>query len=258
MFHLHVYEWHAVPNNHQTPLINAISISPQTGHTIIPLWGAGNRQVVPGDVIWHCHLYPHFHQGMWGIFRTFDTRQDGIDGDRLPTDDPRYRDRRIGRYPDGTAIGKLAVLPDHEPPPAPTPERPEFPLFIPGVVGQKSPRPPYPDNFATMPAEFDYREAALLERNAFNRDPRPGELFTRFPYPRELPPVTHELGVVKRRIDYNDDGWHDPDGHLFYLKADGNPDERSGAKEPLFFRCRHEHVLELTLDNQLPPQSNSD
>ncbi|MBE9178547.1 multicopper oxidase domain-containing protein [Oculatella sp. LEGE 06141] len=258
VFHLHVYAWHAVPNNPQTPLIDAISISPQTGHTIIPLWGAGNRQGVPGDVIWHCHLYPHFHEGMWGIFRTFDTHQafdadqDCVEGEALPNDDPRYSDRRIGRYPDGTPIGKLAVLPDREPPPAPTPDRPGFPLFIPGVVGQKSPKPPFPGNFAEMSQELDYREATSLEWSAFNADPRPGELFTRFPYPRELPQPTHEIGVVKRCIEYNDDGWHDPDGHLFYLTAEGDPDQRDGAKEPLFFRCRHDDVLELTLDNQLP------
>ncbi|MBD1852804.1 multicopper oxidase domain-containing protein [Leptolyngbya sp. FACHB-711] len=252
VFHLHLYAWHVVPHNPQTPLIDAISISPQTGHTIVPLWGAGNRQGVPGDVIWHCHLYPHFHMGMWGIFRTFDTRQDGMDGDCLTDEDGRYQGRRIGRYPDGIPIAKLAVLPDREPPPTPTPDRPGFPLFIPGTVGQKSPRPPYPGDFATMPAELDYEEATVLERNAFNADPRPGELFGRFPYPRELPQPNHEIGVVKRRIDYNDDGWYDPDGHLYYLKAEGDPDERDRAKEPLFFRCRQQDVLELTLHNQLP------
>ncbi|HSO43614.1 MAG TPA: multicopper oxidase domain-containing protein [Rhodospirillales bacterium] len=82
VFHLHLYEWHAVPEERSSPRIDAISISPQTGHTIEPLWGAGNRQQVAGDAIWHCHLYPHFHEGMWGIFRTFETRQDGAEDAR--------------------------------------------------------------------------------------------------------------------------------------------------------------------------------
>ena len=83
VFHLHLYEWHAVPADKNSPRIDAISISPQTGHTIEPVWGAGDRQQAAGDTIWHCHLYPHFHEGMWGIFRTFETRQDGTDGAEL-------------------------------------------------------------------------------------------------------------------------------------------------------------------------------
>ncbi|UEM21330.1 multicopper oxidase domain-containing protein [Skermanella mucosa] len=104
VFHLHLYEWHAVPQDPNSPRIDAISISPQTGHTIEPVWGAGNRHQVAGDVIWHCHLYPHFHEGMWGMFRTFETLQEGKPGALLDSNDPVYRGRRIGHYPDGTPI----------------------------------------------------------------------------------------------------------------------------------------------------------
>ena len=116
VFHLHLYEWHALPGDPTSPRIDAISISPQTGHTIEPVWGAGNRHQVAGDVIWHCHLYPHFHEGMWGIFRTFETRQDGEDGPDLDSADCIYAGRRIGRYPDGTRISKLLPLPGNAPP----------------------------------------------------------------------------------------------------------------------------------------------
>ena len=217
VFHLHLYEWHAVAGDRDSPRIDAISVSPQTGHTIEPVWGAGNRHQVAGDVIWHCHLYPHFHEGMWGMFRTFETRQDG------PADrhgDPRelladqsfpYTGRRLGRYPDGTPIEPLLPLPDRAPPPLPTPDRPGFPLYIPGEVRQKSPIPPWPDRELTpeerglganagspyedvyrppchvtsllardMPADFDYRPVPTgPERLAFNDLPVPGELFTR-------------------------------------------------------------------------------
>ncbi len=37
VFHLHVYQWHAALDNRDSPLIDSISISPQTGHTIVPL-----------------------------------------------------------------------------------------------------------------------------------------------------------------------------------------------------------------------------
>ncbi len=281
VFHLHVYEWHAVPENRNSPLIDAISISPQTGHTIVPLWGAGNLQRVPGDVIWHCHLYPHFHEGMWGIFRTFDTLQAGTDGPLL--NEPGYtypeqqddgsivqKHRRIGRYPDGTVITRLEPLPDREPPPRPTPDMPGFPLFIPGTPEQKAPVPPWPYVDKPMPAEYDYRPVATpLERRHFNHRPRPGELFTKFPYPDAVsffaadetqghpPPkgvtrVRHDLAVVKNEVLYNDDGWHDPHGHAFVLADEAPPNESGRRWEPLFFRARVDDVLELTLENRLP------
>lgn len=217
VFHLHLYEWHAVAEDPTSPRIDAISVSPQTAHTIEPIWGAGNRHQVAGDVIWHCHLYPHFHEGMWGILRTFETRQDGEDGELLANQEPPYTGRRIGRYPDDTRIEKLLPLPlsSEQPgraaPPMPTPDRPGYPLYIPGEVRQKSPVPPWPDRELTdeelgrgddgsdvydetyrppchvisllgrdMPPDFDYRPTpSLLERLAFNELPVPGELFTR-------------------------------------------------------------------------------
>ncbi len=204
VFHLHLYEWHAVAGDPSSPRIDAISVSPQTGHTIEPVWGAGNRHQVAGDVIWHCHLYPHFHEGMWGMFRTFETRQDGADGPLLADQGFPYTGRRIGQYPDGTRIEKLLPLPKRNAPPLPTADRPGYPLYIPGEVRQKSPIPPWPDRDLTpeeqaneelrppggaasllaadMPPDFDYRPTPTeLEQGAFNETPVPGELFTRNP-----------------------------------------------------------------------------
>jgi hypothetical protein len=287
VFHLHLYEWHALPGDPTSPRIDAISISPQTGHTIEPVWGAGNRHQVAGDVIWHCHLYPHFHEGMWGIFRTFETRQDGEDGPDLDSADCIYAGRRIGRYPDGTRISKLLPLPGNAPP-EPTADRPGFPLYIPGRIRQKSPRPPWPDREFTeqecqdsnyrppcevvslrgldMPPDFDYRPFPTdLERLAFNELPVPGEMFSRNRIakqqqtwePQKLArnnsrEVCHNLVVSQRRIDYNDHGWHDRHGHLYHLEADGDPAERSGPDEPLFFRAQHGQIVNMTLRNALP------
>lgn len=269
VFHLHLYEWHAVPADRSSPRIDAISISPQTGHTIEPVWGAGDRQQVAGDTIWHCHLYPHFHEGMWGIFRTFETRQDGADGDELTSIYAAYAGRRIGRYPDGTRIEKLLPLPDRPAPPRPTATRPGYPLYIPGAVLQKSPMPPWPLATA-MPGDFDYRPVPTdLECWAFNGEPVPGEMFTRNPTAKQQKKqwedepafngnngkvVEHDVVVVRRRIDYNSHGWYDPDGHLYYLedKDKGDLDSRPGPKEPLFFRAQHGQILNLTLANRLP------
>ena len=40
-----------------------------------------------GDVIFHCHLYPHFMEGMWTLWKIYDRLQDGT-----------------GELPDGTPI----------------------------------------------------------------------------------------------------------------------------------------------------------
>ncbi|HLM46520.1 MAG TPA: multicopper oxidase domain-containing protein, partial [Myxococcaceae bacterium] len=271
VFHLHLYEWHAVAQDPNSPRIDAISIGPQTAHTIQPLWGAGNRQQVAGDVIWHCHLYPHFHEGMWGMFRTFETLQEGTDGPPLRSTDGRYAGRRLGRYPDGTRIERLLPLPDPDrpPPPRPTPTKPGYPLYIPGEVRQKSPVPPWPHEDRPMPVDFDYRpQPTQLERDAFNQTPVPGELFTRRPSsvqqteeydanPRfgtwnGAREVQRDVVVAMRPIVYNSQGWHDRHGHLFYLAAEGDPATRPGPREPLFFRAQHGQILNLTLSNQLP------
>ena len=141
---------------------------------------------------------------MWGIFRTFETRQDGEDSPLLADQEFPYTGRRIGRYPDGTRIERLLPLPDRAAPPLPTEEHPGYPLHIPGEVHQKSPVPPWPDREFTeeeltepehapppyvtsllaedMPLDFDYRPVPTdLERLAFNERPVPGELFTRNP-----------------------------------------------------------------------------
>jgi hypothetical protein len=272
VFHLHLYEWHAVPEDRKSPRIDAISVSPQTGHTIEPVWGAGNRHQVAGDVIWHCHLYPHFHEGMWGIFRTFETLQDGSDGPLLAQQDFPYTGRRVGRYPNDTRIERLLPLPGRTPPPRPTATHPGYPLYIPGEIQQKSPIPPWPMP-EPMPADYDYREIpTTLERKAFNPQPVPGEIFTRRPFvigqdqewplgqtmPADRPAyhlntdriIRHDLTVNMARIDYNGHGWHDKHGHFYSLA--GHPQPAGQPKEPLFFRARHGQILNLSLSNQLP------
>ncbi|MGL5794671.1 MAG: multicopper oxidase domain-containing protein, partial [Waterburya sp.] len=265
VFHLHVYEWNAIPFHRDSNIIDAITISPQAGHTIVPFYGAGNRQMVPGDVIWHCHLYPHFHHGMWGMFRTFDKLQEGQEGavfngetgeelklkeqelKKIKTNDYHARTRKqnktvrqLGCYPDLTPIHKLVPLPDREAPPKPTVTQPGYPLFIAGEVGQKSYNPPWNKNKDQAKTEgwavdeYDYRNPTQLELKAFNHDPRPGELFTTFAYPDsnenlhkvpESTTVKHNIDVLMTPIKYNDYGWWDPHGHLYVLA-----DEDHGIK----------------------------
>jgi manganese oxidase len=271
VFHLHLHQWWAVPERESSPIIDSITIGPQQSFTIETIGrgdtdgdvgdeDAGSVQRAIGDVIFHCHLYPHFHSGMWGIWRVFDTRQEGT-----------------GRYPDGTTIAALRPLPGHREPPEPTDRRPGFPAFIPGEFPQKSPRPP---RTPRLPEGMG-REPTALERAAFCDDPQPGEAFTKVT-PKDVdPPVRrYHLMVLQGTITYfqsrgggdgphhdgdgHRNGWHDHRGVFFALAEDvdeaGGVDEfldqlERGERqvEPIAIRARKGEVLELTFTNELPP-----
>jgi hypothetical protein len=249
VFHLHLHQWRAVPGHDESPIIDSISISPQQAFTIEPIGGAGSVQRATGDIIWHCHLYPHFHAGMWGMWRVFDKLQDGS-----------------GHYPDGTPIVALRPLPGHEPPRVPTAERPGFPAFVAGEFPQKSPRPP---RTPLMPEGMG-REPTELERNAFCPDPQPGEAFTKSTVDPTAPVRRYHLVVLEGTVDYyrsaggdHHNSWHDHRAVFFVLAEE--IDEAGGVEEfrrqleegtrqvaPIAIRARKGEVLELTLTNELP------
>lgn len=289
VYHLHVHEWHAVATHVATPsahggeaysaangaptgkgshLLDSITISPQTGMTIVPLFGSGSRQHAIGDIVWHCHLYPHFHHGMWGLWRSHDRL---VDGSRP--------------YPDGSYCPPLEPLPDHKPKTS-TDKYPGFPWFIDGVCPAKSPPPP-----AAVPQHRNGRrivlgmpDATQLEIDAMAlgcRDgSRPGALFVDLDelalgwnHDAGLPPprkISYDIEVRCDRIDYNVDGWFDPRGHHYRLIGVKVSvlDETSGAyrvvqeelfdhahganPEPCFPRANHGDIVEWRQHNILP------
>lgn len=48
--------------------------------------GAGGAHDSVGDAVFHCHLFPHYGEGMWGIMRLLDKERDGLEV--LPNNDP--------------------------------------------------------------------------------------------------------------------------------------------------------------------------
>ncbi len=64
-------------DNPTSTIIDSITISPQECYTLDILHGAGSLNGTIGDVIFHCHLYPHFHEGMWTLWRIHDRLEDG-------------------------------------------------------------------------------------------------------------------------------------------------------------------------------------
>ncbi|MCP8616006.1 multicopper oxidase domain-containing protein [Salirhabdus salicampi] len=235
VFHYHVHQWFRDPTNVESEIFDSQSVSPQTWYDIKPLYGLGSLQGSFGDVIIHCHLYPHFGVGMWGMNRIFDTLQDGSQC-----------------YPNGVPIKPLQPLPDRPAPPAPTQDRPGFPNFIPGKVGCKAPRPPL--------GVVGGRDLTELERNAAVPNPRPGAVFADPCGIAEAPVVKEfNISVIEHPLIYNRQGWNDPKGRLFVLDEDIE-DIRSGKKEPepLIIHAPAGTCLRINFTNRLPNVGDGD
>lgn len=229
VFHYHVHQWFKDTSNKDSEILDAQAISPQNHYTIEPLYGLGSLHGAIGDVIVHCHLYPHFMAGMWGMNRIFDTLQDGTQC-----------------YPNGVKIEALQPLPDRPKPPKATPERPGFPNFVPGRFGSKAPRPPLGIKGG--------RGLTKLERDAAIPNARPGAVFAE---PRagafQAPVVEYYISAIELPITYNRQEWIDPSGRIFVLDED-KEDVLCGKKEPepLVIHAQAGSTLRVHFTNCLP------
>ena len=278
VFHLHVHQWHAVWTDSAAPsswdpdaprgsqLIDSITIGPQHGFTIDPLYGSGSRQHAPGDIIWHCHLYPHFHHGMWGLWRSFDRKvaeaslfPDGID---LP--------------PAGAAARAATAGPGR-------PAAPGLPLVHRRPYPQKAPPPPAPQRGRVRRPAPAARDAAALSpprrprwcrrsagvpgRCSSTSTARPRTWNDRAELPAAAAGSTSTSRCSASDITYNGRGWHDPFGHRYRVTgirsstastrrrpvstdADvaARPVTARAAVRP---RANHGDVVELTLHQPL-------
>lgn len=244
VFHLHNHQWRLEPENPVSTILDSISISPQECFTLDILYGAGSLNGVIGDTIFHCHLYPHFHEGMWTLWRIHDRLEDGT-----------------GKLPDGTKILPLIPLKDREQPPKKDKLHPGYPNFIQGKAGERPLQPPCgvidtdgnPTNTPTP-----------LEKANFAENPVPGALYTETcPFCKQDNVKIFEIAMVQACITYNSYGWHDPQGRFFVLKEDL---ERHGGLEnyirkvekqeikvePLVIRANAGDCIELHTTNLLP------
>ncbi|MDO5785160.1 MAG: multicopper oxidase domain-containing protein [Eubacteriales bacterium] len=244
VFHLHNHQWRLEPDDLKSTIIDSISISPQECYTLDILYGAGSQNGMIGDAIFHCHLYPHFHEGMWTLWRVFDRLQDGS-----------------GTYPDGTPIEALMPLRDRPFPPQKDDQHPGYPNFIKGTFGEEPLQPPL--GVLTKDGE-PTRDPSPQEEANFVENFAPGALYTETcPCGAAEPVKVFEIAAVQANLIYNDFGWHDPQGRFFVLKEDieqvGTLDEylervECGEirPEPLVIRANVGDCIEIRLTNLLP------
>lgn len=244
VFHLHNHQWRLEPDDPKSTIIDSISISPQECYTLDILYGAGSFNGMIGDAIFHCHLYPHFHEGMWTLWRVFDRLQDGS-----------------GVYPDGTPIEALMPLQDRPLPPLKDDRHPGYPNFIGGQFGHEPLQPPFgilDENNENKIFPSPEEEDNFVENFA------PGALYTdTCPCCTDENIKVFEIAAVQAKLIYNSFGWHDPQGRFFVLKEDiekeGTLDNylkkvESGEirPEPLVIRVNAGDCIEIRLTNFLP------
>ena len=244
VFHLHNHQWRLEPDDPKSTIIDSISISPQECYTLDILYGAGSLNGMIGDAIFHCHLYPHFHEGMWTLWRVFDRLEDGS-----------------GVYPDGTPIEALRPLKDRTAPPEKDELHPGYPNFINGTFGQRPLQPP----FGILTAEGENKiEPTPLEEANFVQNFAPGALYTKTcPCKTAEDIKVFEIAAVQSKVIYNQYGWHDPQGRFFVLKEEL---EKYGTlenylkevecgkirPEPLVIRANAGDCIEIRFTNLLP------
>ena len=244
VFHLHNHQWRRELADTRSTIIDSVSISPQECMTLDLLYGAGSLNGMIGDAIFHCHLYPHFHEGMWTLLRVFDRRQRGED-----------------TFPDGTPIEPLQPLPDRASPPEKDADHPGYPNFVNGTYGQRPLQPP----LGILSAEGENQiDPTPLEESNFVPDFVPGALYTSTcPCQTAEPVRVFEIAAVQAKLVYNSYGWHDPQGRFFVLKEEiekyGTLDNylekvECGEihPEPLVIRANAGDCVEVRFTNLLP------
>lgn len=261
VFHLHNHQWRLEGENPASTILDSVTLSPQECYTLDILHGAGSLTGTIGDVIFHCHLYPHFHEGMWTLWRIYDRLEDGS-----------------GKLPDGTRIPPLQPLQDRMAPPAKDDDHPGYPGFIAGTYGQRPLQPPLGILTSDDQNVIDPTE---LEQANFVRNYAPGALYSEtcpcLMRKKDCPSTpcskpcmaddksvkVFEIALVQAKVTYNRYGWNDPQGRFFVLKEDlkyhGGLDsyirkveEQKIRVEPLVIRANAGDCIEIRLTNLLP------
>ena len=133
VFHLHAHQWVQDKHDPDSVYLDSQTISPGAVFSYeVHYGGSGNRNSTPGDSIFHCHLYPHFAQGMWELWRTHDVFESGTPDRNLPD----------GEIAGGTPNPAVVPLPRTAMPHMPTEQFKGYPFYVAGQSGHRPPQPP--------------------------------------------------------------------------------------------------------------------
>lgn len=188
--------------------------------------GAGGPDGNTGDYLMHCHLFPHYGEGMWASMRVYDKVQEDLE-----------------------------LLEDNAPPLDADDETPGYPDFIPGEQGEAPPKPPY--EFVRDPTPEEAAALGDVVPGAPYTDPRdpgiPPEEYGGPPAGEDAPIREYDIVALPAELVYNDAGDHDPDGQVFVLEEDV-ADVLTGKMnpEPLVIRANVGDCIEITLTNLMP------
>ncbi|MEX0916066.1 MAG: hypothetical protein WDZ60_09245, partial [Wenzhouxiangellaceae bacterium] len=185
--HQHAHQWLHSPNSDDGHYLDSQMIAPGSTYTLEMTYnGSGNRNQTVGDSIFHCHIYPHFAQGMWGLWRVHDVFESGTELDAHGRPVQGARALPDGELVMGSPIPALVPMPSLGMAPLPGPvelvdngrrvhvpsvgegadgkpvyENPGYPFFIPGKAGHRAPHPPM---------DFAWKETAEGQPMLFAED----------------------------------------------------------------------------------------
>lgn len=143
VFHLHAHQWVMDPSDPGSTYLDSQTISPGATFSYeVEFGGSGNKNRSPGDSIFHCHLYPHFAQGMWELWRVHDVFEDGTPGLSRATDGRLGRNYPDAEVKDGVESPALVPLPGTALPPMPSKVFEGYPFYVAGEPGHRPPQPP--------------------------------------------------------------------------------------------------------------------
>ena len=155
--HQHTHQWLHTPDEDDSSYLDSQAIGPGSAFTLeMAYHGSGNRNLAVGDSIFHCHFYPHFAQGMWGMWRVHDVLERGTELDAEGRPAAGSRALPDGEILAGTPIPAIVPLPTKAMAPLPQAQvsivngqiqingtgNPGYPFFVPGVAGHRPPKPP--------------------------------------------------------------------------------------------------------------------
>ena len=269
VFHMHAHQWRSQPaessTNPKSNIIDSQTFGPGESYTANLIDGSGSTRGTIGDSIFHCHLYPHFADGFWGLFRTHDVRESGKPVADVPGS---------GKTPDGVNVRNLEPLPNNAAVSAPTADNPGYPRFMPGKPGWRAPQapnsitedgptgPPAPrivagqqvqtDEFGYTPLERGVQRLNYTRGNNDPEAPKPGAAFID-PCPTGAREVTYNASVIQTDVTYNEAGWHDKQARMIVPDEDVDAVlNGTKAPEPIFFRVNAGDCINWNLTNRLP------